>query len=678
MKIKRHDISKFSDLGTVVLYPTRTFHAEIQGNESEYIENIIKKSTTNSFLYSTALTSEYSDFAKYDFRFNLPETDYWSSIIPNFYEYQDTINKFGENFDSSSENLIPQLSPGNEKPEKHFFGKMSYSGNTIYLINIPREIKTLSNSLNDPKTVWKVEIYNERIATNNKRGYFIDYDILSMFSPEDILSEPIISVYFGPSWDTQIMDFTFGDLPEEYLSRYSHPALGGNCLTNEIYEEFDNYISEKDYSKLILEELGSDKILYIVNTTNGDIETIDMFSAGYSESNNKYRNLNTTTLRNDETSEYKILETHSGMVFDSRSSVILGLGGKVSDCPLFSERSNRISFSESSSPREVVVSGKTYIRPKNMEVFGENPEISPYWIAPDYLKKSMFNHYYINKTGGGSIEPSGVIYIRSDKFLEINAEADKGNRFFEIPGQSYVQNGNKLLLLYPENGSKINVVFRENIYDIDLKLICQKDYPNFGGYKEYPSVSLYDINVQLIYLDNLGNENIYAGEKMDISCSNPFKFRFNLENSLYKLPISPKFFFLNDPSLVLKKEGEYYVISVKEIPENILESQPIEIIGSIESKQYSVYIETSNEIQVSAKKRTILEYGDSFSADFYYDGNKDLNFIVINEDTKEIEDTGVWEITKIGEGYYNFSIQKRTQQNTAQGIKNNYRIIVSV
>ena len=70
MKIKRHDISKFSDLGTVVLYPTRTFHAEIQGNESEYKENIIKKSTTNSFLYSTALTSEYSDFAKYDFRFN--------------------------------------------------------------------------------------------------------------------------------------------------------------------------------------------------------------------------------------------------------------------------------------------------------------------------------------------------------------------------------------------------------------------------------------------------------------------------------------------------------------------------------------------------------------------------------------------------------------------------------
>lgn len=99
MRIKRHDLSKFSDLGTIVLYPTRTFHTEIQGKDSEYKDKIIEKSTTNTILYSTNLTSEYSDFAKYDFRFNLPETDYWSTLIPNLYDYKDTIEKFGEGFD---------------------------------------------------------------------------------------------------------------------------------------------------------------------------------------------------------------------------------------------------------------------------------------------------------------------------------------------------------------------------------------------------------------------------------------------------------------------------------------------------------------------------------------------------------------------------------------------------
>ena len=55
-----------------------------------------------------------------------------------------------------------------------------------------------------------------------------------------------------------------------------------------------------------------------------------------------------------------------------------------------------------------------------------------------------------------------------------------------------------------------------------------------------------------------------------------------------------------------------------------------------------------------------------------------IKFIVINEDTEEIEDSGVWEISKIEDGYYNFSIQKRTQQNQNAGVKNNYRILVSV
>ena len=60
------------------------------------------------------------------------------------------------------------------------------------------------------------------------------------------------------------------------------------------------------------------------------------------------------------------------------------------------------------------------------------------------------------------------------------------------------------------------------------------------------------------------------------------------------------------------------------------------------------------------------------------DKNKNIKFTVINEDTKEVEESGIWKITEIEDGYYNFSIQKRTKQNPYDGVKNNYRIIVSV
>lgn len=677
MRIKRHDLSKFSDLGTIVLYPTRTFHTEIQGKNSEYQEKIIQKSTTNTILYSTNLTSEYSDFAKYDFRFNLPDTDYWSTLLPNLYDYKDTVEKFGEGFDSYSENLVPQLSTEDTKPTKHFFGKMTYKESTIFLIQIPREIEILSNSLNDLKTVWKVEFYNERLTSNNKRGNFIDYDVLSVYSPEDIEFEPILSVYFGPSWDIQISDHTLGDLPDEYLSRYSHLALGGNCLTQDIYDGFVDYMSKGEYLKSVSEEINSDRILYIINTTDGEIETIDMFSAGYSESYNKYRKLNTTTLRNDETLGYSILKKHGSMVFDSRSSVILGLGGKISDCPLFSERAGRISFSESSSPEEIMVSGKTYIHPKGTGVFGENPEISPYWIAPEFLKKSMFNHFYITKTGEGIINPGGMVYLRSDRDLEINYKPGKGNKFEDIPGYTYIKDGEKLILS-PENGSKINIVFKEEIYQVDLKMICQSDYPNYGGYKEYPISSLSELKIKLIYLSESSEEIIYGGEKINLSYSKPFTFRFDTEESLYKLPDQPKIFFLDDPNINITGDGKYYYLTIEGTPENLLGTPKIKILGSIESKKYTINIETSKEIQVSTKKKTTLEYGNPFSVDFSYDGDKDIKFTIINEDTKEIEESGVWEITKIEDGYYNFSIQKRTQQNSNAGVKNNYRIIVSV
>ena len=233
MRFKRHDLSNFSDLGTVVIYPTRTFHYEITG---EINEIILDFATSVTYLYSTDLNSEYIDFAKYDFKFNLPETDYWSSLVPNLFDYEDTKSKFTEDFDEISENLVPQLSDKtSEEEEKHFFGKLTHGVHTIYMIRLPREIETflsLQHQMNVPRTIWKVEFYNSRITTNNtlEGRPFVDFDILP---PEYAVEEPVLSVYFGPEYDTKLetsqkdIDTLLAKHPKEELEKEIKPFVIG-------------------------------------------------------------------------------------------------------------------------------------------------------------------------------------------------------------------------------------------------------------------------------------------------------------------------------------------------------------------------------------------------------------------------------------------------------------------
>lgn len=690
MKIKRHDLSGFSDLGTVVFYPTRTFHLEVQGVGVSNPDKIIEKASTKTFLYSVELNSEYLDFAKYNFRFDLPETKYWSSLLLNQYDYQNTVSKFGEEFDSVSENLFPQVISSKDTEEKHFFGRLANSENTIFLINIPPEIETISGSLIDPKTVWKVEFYNSRLTSNNTLNpeVFIDYDVLSVLHPDLIKEEPILSVYFGPSWNTQIQDYTLDDLPDEYMSRYTYGLFDNNlpCLTKDIYNSFPEYLSKSEYIKMVKEEINSEKILYIINTTDGDLKTIDMFSAAYSESNLKYRNQSKNILRNDETKGYQLLEKKGDLVFDSRSSTLLGIGGDINDCPLLRGKiEGRDIYSTSSDSGAVSVNGKTYIHPKNQEVLGENPVISPYWISKGDLKESMFDHFYITKTGHGEITPGGLVYLRSGRTLEVKVTPDKGHRFKEIQGlkegEGYDKTGDKVTPVVKKSGDKFRFIFEEIVYTLRLNLSCDSDYPNFGESHVYQLSDLEDKNIKLWYYDYTQEKDVqYTGGNINITYTKPFKFWVDTEDSLYYTPNRGQYFYLEDSNTTLETTPKYTVLSIKETPQKLLDSSNIiSIIGALKSKQYTVNIETTKEIQVSTKKKLIFEYGEPVEIMFAYEGDtqKEIDIKIINTDTKE-ESTEGWIKTVDSDGIVTLQIPERTRKNPDLGIKSNYKIIASI
>lgn len=690
MKIKRHDLSNFSDLGTVVFYPTRTFHTEVQGVEVSNPEKVIETASSKTFLYSVELNSEYLDFAKYDFRFDLPETKYWSSLLLNQYDYQDTVSKFGEGFDSVSENLFPQMISSKDTEEKHFFGRLANSENTIFLINIPPEIETISNSLLDPKTVWKVEFYNSRLTSNNtlKSEVFIDYDVLSVLHPESIIEEPILSVYFGPSWNTQIQDYTLDDVPDEFLSRYTYRLFDNNlsCLTEDKYSSFPEYLSKSEYIRLVKEEINSEKVLYIINTTDGDLKTIDMFSAAYSESNLKYRNQSKNILRNDETKGYDLLEKNGDLVFDSRSSTLLGIGGVISDCPLLQDKiGGGDIYSTSSDSGKVLVGERTYIHPKGHEVLGENPIISPYWISKEDLKESMFDHFYITKTGHGEITPGGLVYLRNGRTLEVKVTPDKGHRFKEIQGlkegEEYDKTGDKVTPVIKNSGDKFRFVFEEIVYTLRLNLSCDADYPNYGESHIYQLSDLGDKNIKLWYYDYTQEKDIqYTGGTINITYTKPFKFWVDTVESLYYTPNRGQYFYLEDSNTSLETTSRYTVLSIKNTPQKLLDSSNIiSIIGALKSKQYTVNIETTKEIQVSTKKKLTFEYGDPVEIMFAYEGDtqKEINIKIINLDTNG-ESQDEWTKTVDSEGIVTLKIPERTRKNPDLGIKSNYKIIASV
>lgn len=671
MKIKYTDLSEFSDIGTVVYYPYRVFYPE--SSEVSDPESLLKQGISDHFLYSTTETSEYTDFAKYDFSFFDSNQDYPRIVTSNLYNFEETLGLLGTiELDTVTPYILPGIEKAKEKLSEHYFGRLSISKGTVYPIYLP-------------KNVWKLEIYNSKITSNSSLG-FVDYDILTKLNIEKTES-PIISIYFGPSYDTQIQDFAFSELMEEfktYVDRYTIDY--SFFLTEDEYDSFKTILSKKEYLKKWNEEIKSEKMFYIVNSSDNEISSINFYSCSYPESHNWNPHLNETTLRKDEylntTPRFirSSLETDKLILLDDRSKTFLGLGNidSLKRSWFTGTVNQKGEYSRSGKSVSPLVNGKTWKLVSPSPVYGENPEISPWWYTEDYLPKSEFSYYYITKTGKGTVTPEGQIYIKTGRSIFLEIEPALGYEYSGISGIKSNNSRSSNIIINTEdyqNGSRFEVNFEKISYDLDISAVCEKDYPNnYGNSRTYTlKQNLSNIGVELIYLDEDGNETLYSGESLNLSISKSLYIKFDTSDSYYNIDS-----LLVNNNLLEEIDG-WYLIDISSL--SITDNKNIVIDCFLSSKKFDITIRSASGIQLSTPRNNKVEYLNVNPKDPNYKDSKgnlvlksrpfEVNMIISSSTIIEVLMDGVinedsWKLEKRS-GYSTLSIPE---------VKNNYEIII--
>lgn len=683
MKINLNDLTGFSDIGTIVYYPERSFYPELSSVEDE--EDLIKQGISTGYLYSTSLTTEYTDFSKTGFKFShSPEEE----LLPNLYDFQDTTELIGgiDGFDNIVSVSFPTLKDS-EGGEKHFFGRLNSPTDTTYFAHLPKGTR-------------KVEVYSSRVL-DNYEGNFVDYDILTKLG-KTATNIPSLSIYFGPNYDVCIQDHTYTEIVEgsfpTYLSRYM--LSDEIVLTEEEYDSFTEIMTKTEYLESYQEEIKSEKLLYIINTPNGKIDTINFYPLSYPESKNPHPHLNEVALRNDEKDRFKIIKcTKDGLVFDSRSGILLGLRSlSESESPWATEALKNDLYSRSSAGNVSNVNGRIWKKSVPNDVFGENPEISPWWYTGD-LPESVFNYYYISTKGKGSTSPKGLVYLGKSKPLTLTLFPERGYYYRTVSNvwNSEIEKleDNKIQIdttRYPL-GSMFEVLFSEISFKFNLQIDCLKDYPGNKGYKStynlfdigsstgYNYTPLSNTSIKLFYISK-GKEIEYKNRaKIYITDTQELYFRFDTSKSYYKFSGNLRY---SDGSEI-RRDGDWYVLRVSDFPDTIINSEDKNIIpvGEIETKKYTVIIKADSDIQISTPKKNTLEYYNMDPNSRPAVAREFVSKMILKEGTvKEVKKDGVvewsgtgeytskgksWSFTKNGDGIWEFRVPS---------IKNNYEITI--
>jgi len=251
------------------------------------------------------------DFAEYDF-----------SFLVDKYKFNDSIKiKF---LDNTSKNLIglnPNeltklediLFPTNLRTNEvnnniEYFGTTIIGTYTLFLFPVPRGIR-------------KVELYEGTKTDLTTLGVDYDYRLLC---GGDVTEKPSLSIYLGPDY------------------RWSNNESGEYLIDPAIWDNgYRMLATPKDYFRG-LDEIESDKILWLVITDSGQLLDINLsYSSWSSDKVNPERNKWKYSLRNDEFYSTKnntsIIDDKSEILLDGRSNTILSTA-KVESHPILSRK----------------------------------------------------------------------------------------------------------------------------------------------------------------------------------------------------------------------------------------------------------------------------------------------------------------------------------------------------
>ena len=499
-----------SSIKTAVFYRWNKYLPTNAGALTSCYDKFLKDySSTEVFYLSSGSSSDYLAFSEYDFMMK-PEVGSYKSFVKSNYFDSETLDlvrdEKGYNYEALrwlDKAIFPQLSneiPSENSAGNNFFGMISKGSQSFVLLDIDGESRSENNVDEITKPgIWKVELYSESIKSNHNlgEGYseFIEYDVLSSLGIPEI-TQPSLVITFGPS-SSAVRN------PEEMY--YSRQELG--TITPPSYppktEDTKGWLS-------LCREISSKKVLYIIISSLGEIEAVNLSYISWELSQNPNRNQNEYSLRNDDfwktRDSIKPFGNNStgNFIYDKSTGVLLGTN-LLSELqtPILEKKIKRLK--DRFHPRKVYNLGDVVTLKDTLYVsaingnLGEIPGLSGKWlklnstntdllgdkkeslkVLKNQLVSKDFLDFYIhtNDKTVSEISPIGSLSYRDN--FKLSIDPIPGYEITDIRINSNSREDLKEgLKIDPQTGIfavEIDVESLKKEYSskIDLEVICEK------------------------------------------------------------------------------------------------------------------------------------------------------------------------------------------------------------
>lgn len=492
----------FKDIGTVVFYTRngKFFPEEYLRNKdesdptplpqlvlTEETKDVYLDSGSDKVLYCVSDSKLVDiDFAEYDFSYITEKAKFNNNLKLNYIsqETKELIGKDKEDLKKIESAIFPTLISGEESSNVSYFSSTRIQNQTLYLLNVPKDI-------------IKVELYEGAIETNwsNVIGFsdfindtgdflwpvyprFIDYDLFKALSngeDKDFITKPAITIYFGPSYYN-------GNNKD---SSYYFPD---NIQRNLNLTDSKSWLKEMD-------EIECSKVVWLLLASDSSISEINLAYDSWINNINPHRNKKHYTLRNDDyystRESLSVLEKYnwnnesgeSELVFDATSGTILGtrkVDNGIESSKFLEKKLNKISNTYHScinySKGDIITIGEEQFISLCDNNLDNYPKISYQWAKKDEM--DIFTHsinIYSNPPGAAIISPSTVTIRRftSGSSVSINVIEYPGYKFKEISDVS--NNGGNIIASTESTNTEILGKYNKIINITDLSSLETKN-----------------------------------------------------------------------------------------------------------------------------------------------------------------------------------------------------------
>ena len=412
----------YGDIGTAVFYRQHKFIPKVVDIAEGDIEQLRESCKADKVQYKGSRTyASLRDFSEYNFLFNIDKNKFNDQLLINLLDNntKELIGKGLDDLEIIETTLFPTISEEEEEEvSDDFFGSSLISNQTFIILEA-------DGSTVDKKGIYKIELYEEGITSNNSSGGFIEAEFLDKIG-EEKTATPIITIELGPG-----------------------PEVRNN--SSSLYFSYDPQLTDKEsnerlslleYRKLE-EEVTMKKAVWILLALDNTVSSINLSYKSWVDNKNPNRNMNKYLLRNDEyystKNKIRVIEKtdYGDYWFDKNSETLIG-NKAISDHPILNRKitkynRNQIYYSPfaeyKKGDRITFVDGSRWESIKDNNI-GNSPILSPYWVLVDSLNNIFTNQVtiIISPNEAGYSNPGGNITVETYSVVQI--------RIYETPGYS--------------------------------------------------------------------------------------------------------------------------------------------------------------------------------------------------------------------------------------------------